>query len=381
MTDERRESGEPPRGAGDAASLDGFVVAGDGERAVRLSVGPDALVVREADGAERTLPWRGAKLARRASDGALLVQRRGLTAGSRSPEFLRVIESVAGNELGTEIARLGAEPGGGCGSGWIGCVVFFVVLGGILWSIPACIRKGVDSAVDSAPFSVDVTIGKAAEDSMAVGSLVEDEIVTGAVGAIVDRLARAAGEVRPSPEIEWSVRIVHDDTINAFALPGGYITVFSGLIEAAESPEMVAGVLAHEMAHVTERHGLRRVGRALGFFAALQLILGDATGLAGIAKEVLGIASVNAYSREQENEADVVGTRFLHRAEIDPAALGAFFALLAAESGDVPSAMAWLSTHPQLEARTRAITLESARLGPVEWRPIEVDWEAVRERL
>lgn len=363
-------------------ALDGFLVQGGVDTPAQLVVTPTGLVARvTATGREQVLPWSSARLARREADGALVVTTKRGVAGSAHPDFLRDIEAAVGNELGAEIAKLTGERTPLRVGGWFGCLVFFLLLGGLVWSVPGCIRKGVDAAVESAPFSVDEQLGGAAEGAMEVGTLVTDERVVGAVEAMVDRLARAITEVGGKPEVTWHVRVVRSEAVNAFALPGGYITVFTGLLEAAESPEMVAGVLAHEMAHVTERHGLRRLGQSLGFFAAIQLLLGDASGLGRIAKEMLTIASVNAYSREQETEADVVGVQFLHRAAIDPGALAAFFTLLKETQGDLPDSVTWLSTHPQHVERIAAIGAEAAKLGLVEWRAIEVDWAAVQEAL
>jgi Zn-dependent protease with chaperone function len=370
-----------------ASALDGFLCeTGEGTRAerdavARLVVAPTGLRVRStATGAEHLLPWRGAKLQRRA-DGALLVRTKRGVAGSQDPDFLRAIEAAVGNELGDQIARLSGERTGLRASGWLGCIVFTVLTVWLVSSIPGCIRGAADSAVESAPFSVDEKLGEIAEGAMDVGELVEDERVVKALEAMVARLQRGIALVGGSPPVTWHVRIVRDETVNAFALPGGYITVFTGLLEAADTPEMVAGVLAHEMAHVTQRHGLRRVGQSLGFFAAIQLVLGDASGLGRIAKEVLTIASVNAYSREQENEADRFGVRFLHAARIDPRGLGEFFTLLKQKYGDVPGTYSWLSTHPQHTERIAAIASEAERLGLVTFEGIEVDWAALRAAL
>jgi len=369
-----------------ASALDGFLVQTDGPEAdrdavARLVIAPTGLRVRvTATGAEHLLPWHGARLLRRA-DGALVVRTKRGVAGSHDPDALRAIEAAVGNELGDQIARLSGERTGLRASGWLGCVIFTVLTVALVWSIPGCVRRAADAAVESAPFSVDEKLGEVAEGAMEVGELVEDERVVKALEALVARLQRGIVDVGGAPAVTWHVRVVRDETVNAFALPGGYVTVFTGLLEAADTPEMVAGVLAHEMAHVTRRHGLRRVGQSLGFFAAIQMVLGDASGLGKIAKEVLTIASVNAYSREQENEADLFGVRYLHAARIDPRGLSEFFTLLKQEYGDVPGAYSWLSTHPQHAARIAAITGEAERLGLVTYEALEVDWPAVRAAL
>lgn len=363
-------------------SFAGFLVGRKSDTPARLVVTATALEVQPSEGgAALTLPWRSVELRRREGDGALVVRSRHGVAGSVDPELLRALESVAGNELSEQISRLSGQRTGIQASGWLGCLAFFGLTVLMLWSIPGCIRKGVDAAVETAPFSVDEQLGALAEGAMEVGAIVEDERVVGAMEVLVARLADAARASGEGPEVEWHVRVVRDATPNAFALPGGYITVFTGLIETATGPEMVAGVLAHEMAHVTERHGLRRLGQSLGFFASIQLLLGDTSGLASVVKEVLTIATVNDYSRTQETEADIVGGRLMHAADIDPTALANFFELLRQEHGDQPAAVNWLSTHPDLRRRIAAIRVLAAELGPREWEPLDLDWAAVRSGL
>ena len=366
-----------------ASALDGFVLSADGaERAVRIVVAPTGLRAREVQsGAEHVLPWSSAKLERRERDGALVVRTKLGAVGSAAPDFLRAIEAAVGNELGDQIARLSGERTGLRMSGWFGCLVFAALCVALVLSVPGCLRRGVDAAVEAAPFSVDEALGDAAAGALDMGPEVTDERVTAAIDAIVARLARGVEATPGKPTVTWQVRVVRNEVINAFALPGGHLTVFTGLLAAAKSPEMVAGVLAHEMAHVTERHGLRRVGQSLGFFAALQLVFGDASGLSRIAKEVLSAASVNAYSRDQEVEADIVGVRFLHAARVDPRGLGEFFRLLKEKQGDLPEALEWLSSHPQHTARVAATGAEAERLGLVTWEPLAVDWEAVQAAL
>ena len=80
--------------------------------------------------------------------------------------------------------------------------------------------------------------------------------------------------------------MVQSPVVNAFALPGGYVVVFTGLLKKAESGEEVAGVLSHELNHVLQRHGMERIVKMLGLAAAIGILLGDQQGLTGLAKQV-----------------------------------------------------------------------------------------------
>jgi len=154
-----------------------------------------------------------------------------------------------------------------------------------------------------------------------------------------------------------------------------------GGIDRAEGPERVAGGRAHELAPATLRHGLERVGEALGVAAAVNLLIGNVEGLVVLGAEIFQLATVNSYSREQETEADSEGVRMLYAAKIDPLGLAKFFEMLKEEGGNMPAGLEWISTHPDHEARIINIRGLVAELGPQDYEPIDVDWDDVRERL
>ncbi|MEM9382229.1 MAG: M48 family metallopeptidase [Planctomycetota bacterium] len=359
-------------------SVDGFRVVDGQRRTARLRLDQEGI---ETEDGER-IRWRQASLRRDASDDAILVTAGATAFGSLEPGFLRSLESAAGNDLDRQLARIQGLKTGWRGSQFIGCIAFFLLIGWFVTSIPGCYRSAVDTAIDTMPYDIDVALGDAAQESMDVGDLIEDEVVDDALRAMLDRLSEHFGETDvPADEVEWQIRVVESDQINAFALPGGYITVFSALIDAAEDAEMVAGVLAHEMAHVVQRHGLKRVGNQVGLMAGLRLVLGDAGGLVGIAGDLFTLASANDYSREQETEADLLATRAMVRAGLDATAFAEFFEVLEREYGDVPSSLEWMSTHPGHDKRIGAIGAIIDEMEPVERRPLEIDWDEVRARV
>ena len=141
-----------------------------------------------------------------------------------------------------------------------------------------------------------------------------------------------------------------DRSVNAFAAPGGHVVVLSGLIDEAKSGDEVAGVLAHEIAHVIHRHPMESLVRAMGLAVLAEALSGD--GLGGTAAMLL---AVTAYSREAE--ADATAVALLEAAGYDPLGLTDFFGRMAGEekrsgAGLIPS---YLSTHPPSEARVRMI--------------------------
>lgn len=195
-------------------------------------------------------------------------------------------------------------------------------------------------------------------------------------GAAVDAL-RAIGEpltVGSPHHYRWFV--ADDAAINAFAAPGGVVVVNSGLLRAVNSPEELAGVLAHEIAHAELRHSLRAMAKSLGLRALAAIALGDFSGTAiGEAAQRLTELS---YSRDAEREADHEGLRRLTAAQIDPHGMLSFFKTLEQREGVVPPA--FLSTHPDTAERLANLQQEIAGLRG-EWRPLAVDLAVVRAAL
>lgn len=262
-----------------------------------------------------------------------------------------------------------------------GTLIGTAVLAGILLLLVGGyygIRAGARAAVHAVPVSVDRQVGTMAFESMDLGGEeVTDPVITEAIQSMVDRLAPHAA----LEGMEFEVHVIDSPMVNAFALPGGKMVVFTGLIAKADDAQQVAGVLSHEMAHTTLRHGLHRIGQNLGLAAAFNLLLGDTQGLVGAGAELFQVASINSYSRDQEEDADAEGVRMLHAAAIDPMPLAEFFETLQKEEGDLPGVVSWISSHPQHEERVAAIKQQLATLPPQQYRPVEVDWEDIRQRV
>ena len=151
---------------------------------------------------------------------------------------------------------------------------------------------------------------------------------------------------------------------NAFALPGGTIVFTDELVRAFPEPDVIAGVLGHEIAHVAEAHGLRQVYRSLGTYLLVAAIVGD---VGPVLDDMLlegGLLLSLSLSREHEREADRIGLTLAARAGYDPAALARFFERFSADdTGGGPS---WLSTHPDTGERIleiRRLAEEIARSG------------------
>lgn len=205
-----------------------------------------------------------------------------------------------------------------------------------------------EAMVPLVPLSVDQKLGALSSSQMQAGqTLCDDPDTVAYVRNITDELLAAHGKT-PFP---FEVVVVEDEQVNAFALPGGYLTVNSGLLATAETGEEVAGVLGHEIYHALLRHGTKRILREVGGSIVLSMLLGG-TGLedvGGLAKSLTGLS----YDRAQESEADLRGAELMQKAGLDPSGLARFFERLAKEnSARVP---ALLSTHPDPGDRAEII--------------------------
>lgn len=176
---------------------------------------------------------------------------------------------------------------------------------------------------------------------------------------------------------DLQVEVANIDMVNAIALPGGKVILFKGLIDSARSPDEVAGVLAHEIGHVRERHVMQGLLRQLG----LSVILGGADGMAGgMLNSVLSMS----YSREAEREADSYSIAAMKRAEVSPLPTAGFFRRLSRMDGSAgrensSNITGYMSSHPLSSERKKAFE-ESAVKGK-EYQPVlsAAEWNALKE--
>ncbi len=181
----------------------------------------------------------------------------------------------------------------------------------------------------------------------------------------VRRVAGRLAETVQRPDIAWQFNIADDDTPNAFALPGGWVYVTRGLLVLLNTEEELAGVLGHEMSHVTERHAARQARATTPFnvlFGVPAAILGAVSptlgGIVGGTGQLLSKVTLAPYSRDQEREADERGVALAARAGWDPLGLGAALHTLHEEEalgGGDPDRVGFLATHPSSRERVASI--------------------------
>jgi predicted Zn-dependent protease len=179
-----------------------------------------------------------------------------------------------------------------------------------------------------------------------------------ALGAYVDAIGQRMAAASERPHLPWTFRVIDDPVVNAFALPGGYIYVTRGMLAHMGSEAELAGVLGHEIGHVTARHSIHRLSRQLLTMATVgvALVVLDVEELWGAAGLAMGLAFLR-HSRDDERQADELGLRYMWDAGYEPRAMVELFDTLVRatggeEGGRVPT---WLSTHPNPDRRGNRI--------------------------
>ena len=210
----------------------------------------------------------------------------------------------------------------------------------------------------SLPFSWRERLGNAARESMTADY---KECVDPAGLAALKQLSARLSTGAPAGTT-FNIHVYDWPLMNAFAVPGGQIVLTRGLLDSAESPDEVAGVLAHEMGHGIEMHPEAAIIRGVGFGAALQIMLGGTAG-GGLANVGLMLAQLD-YSRGAEREADRHALELLKAAAVSPKGLADFFARVMKEEtedgGSSPGALSWLRTHPPPAERARLVRAQAA---------------------
>lgn len=192
-----------------------------------------------------------------------------------------------------------------------------------------------------------------------------DHRVQAYVRSIVERLVVHAQADRP--EITYQVKVLDNHgQVNAFALPGGYIYVYSGLLLAADDEAEVAGVLGHEIGHVVGRHSANQMASQMGLGLLAAIALGEEPQqLAQLVAQLSSAGALASFSRDDERESDEYGVEYTVAAGYDPQGLKSFFAKLKAlEEGHSRSDLEkFLSTHPATSERIRRIDKLIAKAG------------------
>lgn len=236
-------------------------------------------------------------------------------------------------------------------------------------------------------------LGGSREKEMAIGrqlameveqqvKLVEDPVITEYVNRVGQNIV-----LHSDAKIPFTIKVIDADEVNAFALPGGYFYVNKGLILAADNEAELAGVMAHEIAHVAARHAMENYGKGtfINYAALAGIIFGGpivSTVLQNGGGILAGLAALK-FSRGAEEEADRLGVQYLYAAGYDPTAMATMFEKLSSKSKKKPGALSKLfSTHPQSVDRRDASLALVARFSEREEYVISTsEFQRVKKHL
>ncbi len=269
------------------------------------------------------------------------------------------------------------------------CLVVFALLVTPL----AALAQGTRIEVPKNKYSVqdDIKLGQqtAAEAERQL-PIVRDEVSEAYLNRVGQRLAASIPPEFQHPEFRYSFKLVNQKDINAFALPGGFMYVNTGMILAARNEGEMAGVMAHEMSHVALRHGTAQatetqkyqIGSVLGQIAG-SVIGGGIGQVIGAGSQIGFGAGALRYSRKYETQADILGAQIMARAGYDPRDLANMFRTIERQGGGRGSGPEWLSSHPNPGNRYERINQEAQllRVNSSSARQDTRDFQNIQARL
>ena len=322
---------------------------------VALRLADDALEIAAPAG-EPIARWPYAEVVAQSSpDHLLRVSRKGGTSLARleirDPELMAALDARAGgiDRSGASDRRLRWKV-----VGWSFAAVVSMSLVGV-FGVPAIAARLTPfvpvTAEQRLGATIDRQIRSVLSDSGKGAALECGETAGGRAGHAA--FAKLAGRLEAAANVGMPLRIavVRRSEVNAIALPGGYIYVFRGLIERAETPDELAGVIAHEIGHVVNRDGTRAVLQAAGLSFLFGTLLGDFGGGSAVVFATRTVLQ-SSYSREAETAADLYGAALVAKVGGEPRALGAILGRIAGKPGGIAD---FLLDHPEAVKRAAAI--------------------------
>lgn len=242
-------------------------------------------------------------------------------------------------------------------------------------------QRKVDQGVNFYSLDKEIAMGRQmAQELEARSQMLQDTVIVDYINELGQRLARRSDIKEP-----LTIKVVDSDEVNAFALPGGYFYVNTGLILAAQSEAELAAVMAHEIAHIAARHATKNMTKVqIWNLASIPMMfLGGPVGMA--VREVSSLAmpmGINKFSRDAEREADLLGIEYQYAAGYDPNAFVDFFERI--KTGKKPNAVAQaFSSHPMNQDRIRRAQKTIQTMLPPREDYVEdtSQFQAVQQRL
>jgi Zn-dependent protease with chaperone function len=242
--------------------------------------------------------------------------------------------------------------------GLMGCGLFLLLL--LIGLIIVIVRRDkiVESLANKVPIEWEVQFGQQIYQSISTSEKILTN--TAAYAAQIQAITNALIPVLGQTSLVFHFHVIENTNLNAFAVPGGHVFIFTGLLSAVKRPEQLAGVVAHEIAHVTRRHSMRNIISSAGLWVIISSLFGDAEGIVALLADGSQFLLNRQFSRDFEREADDVGWGYLVTANVDPRGMIEFFETMQAEqdktaAGRTANKLAFLSTHPATDERMKRL--------------------------
>jgi predicted Zn-dependent protease len=233
-----------------------------------------------------------------------------------------------------------------------------------------------NKAVHLIPRSFERTLGEKAKSQIDLFTNLDEE-----KSALAQEFFEETGFESPYPV---QVHVAQESVVNAFALPGGQIVIYQGIIDMMESWEELAALLAHELAHVNERHSMKMLCRNLSTYLLISVLTADVAGVSSILMDNAARIHELSNSRSHEREADLVGLDYLLHQQINPEAMTDLFSgFLEQEKMHLNETLAFLSSHPLTDNRIDYIRKMIKASGQIQTsnpnkEKLEILWERLK---
>ena len=252
------------------------------------------------------------------------------------------------------------ESGGVVGLGWsLRCMTIMFLL---LFS--ACVTTGPGGKKNLILISTqqEVEIGKEiAADVESKEKILQDPVVS----EYVNKIGQAIAKVSDRKNLHYSFIVLDNEDVNAFALPGGFLYIYTGLLKLMENEAQLAGVLAHEVSHVVGRHGIKRLQKVYGLQILLDIALGRKSSVSKSVVEGAAVVILQGHGRGMEFEADKFGTFYSFKTGHNPDGMVQLLGILKSLAGDPPGTLEKiLSSHPPPSERIDKVKAQIETFGP-----------------
>jgi len=245
-------------------------------------------------------------------------------------------------------------------------------------AVAACATPGIAKALVSDDQEAQLGAQVKQELDKQGTKYIQDPEIVNYVKGVAQKIFVSADKDRPG--VKWQVFVIDDPKqVNAFATPGGYLYVYTGLLMAADNEAQLAGVWGHESGHVVARHSAQQMVNEMGMQTVIEVALGqNPNQLAQLASTLAAKGALLAYSREDETQADEYGARYSAQAGYDPHGIIQFFEKLKAMEGNQPAFAKYLSDHPatadritHLQQYIKEKGLTGSELGAQRLQPVK----------